>query len=135
MELPRNRRGVRVDVRGQRDLAFSEWHRKNLPRGCYVTDVDFLEYRFDANGEIILKAILEVKEWHVIQPKYIEENANFKAIKKLCEMLHLPFFVIWYDKNEEGKITNFKLWDVFKQKKEDAKIMSPDELKKFLGKI
>jgi hypothetical protein len=135
MELPRNSRGVRVDVRGQRDLAFSDWHRKNLPPKCYVTDIDFLEYRFDASGEIILKAILEVKEWHVTQPKYIEENANFKAIKKLCEILGLPFFVIWYDKDDRGEITKFRLWDVFHQRKDDAQIMSPEELKAYLKKL
>jgi len=133
-ELPRNRRGIRIDVRGKRDLAVSEWHRANLPRWCYVTDVDFLEYRFE-KGEIVLKAILEVKEWHVVQPKYIEENANFKAIRKLCESSSMPLFVIWYDKDKSGKIIKFKLWNVFKEKKDNAKIMTPEELKTFIERL
>jgi len=133
-ELPRNKHGIRIDVRGQRDLAVSEWHRENLPRWCYVTDVDFLEYRFES-GELVLKAILEVKEWHVVQPKYIEENANFKAVRKLCESLRLPLFVIWYDKDERGKPIKFKLWNVFKEEKDDAKIMTPEELKTFIEEL
>ena len=130
-ELPRNRRGIRIDVRGERDLAVNEWHRENLPRWCYVTDVDFLEYRFE-KGELVLKAVLEVKEWHVTQPKYIEENANFKAVCRLCELSGLPLFVIWYDKDERGRITKFKLWNVLRERKDDAKLMTPDELKAFI---
>jgi len=130
-ELPRNWRGIRIDVRGKRDLAFNDWHRDNLPRWCYVTDVDFLEYRFK-KGEIVLKAMLEIKEWHVVHPKYIEENANFKAVKKLCELSGLPLFVIWYKKDEKGNIVRFRLWNVFDEEKEDAREMASEEVRDFL---
>jgi len=133
--LPRNGRGVRIDVRGGKrtvDKIFSKWHR-TLERRCYVTDIDFLEYRISEN-EIILKAIFEVKEWHVTQPKYIEENANFKAIKKLCEILKLPFYVIWC-KFEGDVPIRFKIWDVFNESKSQAKEVTPDQLRQFIESL
>src|SRR3989344_2970749 len=118
-ELPRDEKGIRLDVRGNRDLVFNNWHRENVGRNCYVTDVDFLEYRFK-KGKLVLKAIFEVKEWHVTEPKYIEECANFKAIKELCKLANIPFYVIWYlkDQNEE-KIIRFRTWDIFKKPKSE----------------
>jgi|SRR3989344_9458973 len=128
-ELPRDNRGIRVDVRGSRDLIFNKWHRENLERHCYVTDVDFLEYRFE-NDEIVLKAIFEVKESHVTDRRYIEDNANFKATHKLSQLSNLPFFVIWYYV-KEGKITGFKVWNV-SESRETAIYMLPDAFKKFV---
>lgn len=128
-ELPRDNSGIRIDVRGERDLIFNDWHRSNIGRTCYVTDVDFLEYRF-INGELVLKAIFEAKEWHVIEPKYIEECANFKAIKKLAEKAEIPFYFIWY-KKVKNNIEKFKLWDITKSK-EEAKEMTPKEFKDFI---
>ena len=107
--LPRDKRGVRIDVRGGKRIAdriFSKWHR-NLDSKCYVTDIDFLEYRIIGN-EIFFKAIFEVKEWHVTQPKYLEKNANFKAIKKLCKDMGIPFYVIWCD-FEKDEPKRFKI--------------------------
>src|SRR3989344_9099325 len=102
-ELPRDEKGIRLDVRGNRDLVFNNWHRNNIGKTCYVTDVDFLEYRFE-NGKLFLKAIFEVKEGHVRAPKYIEECANFKAIKQLAESAKLPLYFIWYEKEGNNKI-------------------------------
>jgi len=102
-DLPRDERGVRIDVRGGErtvDTAFSRWHRK-LNRCCYVTDIDFFEYRISGDT-IIPKAIFEIKDWHVTQSKYIEDNANFKAIKKLCEISRVPFYVIWCKFEDEN---------------------------------
>jgi len=129
-KLPRDDKGIRLDVRGNRDLAFNNWHRANLSNYCYVTDVDFLEYRIKDN-KIILKAIFEVKEWHVTEPRYIEECANFKAIKELANIAKLPFYFVWYEKVDET-INKFKLWDVFKQQKHEAKELLPEEFKSFI---
>jgi len=132
-ELPRDSHGIRVDVRGNRDLVFNNWHRENLGRNCYVTDVDFLEYRIQGNN-ILLKAIFEVKEWHVTQPRYIEDCANFKAIKMLAELSNIPFYFIWYEKEGET-INRFKLWNVFNQRKEEAREMTPTEFKAFVESL
>jgi hypothetical protein len=130
--LPRDIKGIRLDVRGDRDLVFNNWHRGNLGRNCYVTDVDFLEYRF-IDGELILKCIFEVKEWHVINPKYVEDCANFKAIKKLAKNAGVPFYFVWYEKKGDG-IKLFKLWDTDKSK-DNAVEMNPDDFKKFVEEL
>lgn len=134
--LPRDKRGVRIDVRGGErrvDRVFSAWHRKNLPAWCYMTDIDFLEYRI-VNGTYVPKAIFELKEWHVTQAKYLEDNANYKVIKELCRRLGIPFYVVWVEMEEE-KPKRFKVWDVFNQPKEKAKEMDPDEFKKFIENL
>ena len=133
-KLPRDRKGVRIDVRGARELAFNNWHRKYLKRDCYVTDVDFLEYRFEY-GTLVLKAIIETKEWHVIQPKYVEESANFKALKRLAEKAEIPFYYIWYKTNDDNEIIKFKIWDIFNELKSESIELSPQELKIFIEKL
>lgn len=133
-ELPRDRKGVRLDVRGARDLAFNNWHRKFLKRDCYVTDVDFLEYRFE-HGRLVLKAIIEAKEWHVTQPKYVENSANFKALKRLAEKAEILFYYIWYKVDENNDILRFKIWDIFNEQKSEAIELSPQELKIFIEQL
>lgn len=130
-DLPRDDRNVRIDVRGKRDLTYSQWHRKTLSSKAYVTDVDFLEYRFEA-GNLVLKGIFETKEWHVTQPKYIENNPNFKAVKALSVISGLPFYCVWYHTDENMQIDKFKVWEVSKEEKSSAKIFTPMGMKKFL---
>ena len=115
-DLPRDNRGVRLDVEKTRDLSFSSWHR-TLPSFCFVTDVDFLEYRI-VNGTFMLKALFEVKKGYVTDPKYVENNANFKAIKTLAQKAGLPFYHIWYKKDNyedtTESIKKFLVWDTDK---------------------
>jgi len=95
--LARNSRGVRVDVReGRRasDALYSAWHR-TLHRKAYYTDIDGLEYDCGRGGEITLIAMYDVKEWHVVHRKYLEENASFRAMKKLADLADIPFYIIW----------------------------------------
>lgn len=103
--LPRDDRGVRINVEKKRDLSFSSWHRRTLPRYCLVTDVDFLEYRIN-NNKIRLAAILETKKYYVTDPKYVENNANFKAIKLLAEKAGIPFYYVLYYKTIMRMVTN-----------------------------
>lgn len=95
--LERGEEGKRVEKTGLRkaDETYSSWHR-TLSNWCYVTDIDWLEYR-DKNGELIPVAILETKQWHVTERKHFEDNANFKAIKKVADMIDVPFYVVWID--------------------------------------
>lgn len=131
--LPRDDKGVRLDVEKKRDLSFSAWHR-TLPYYCLVTDVDFLEYRI-SNGAIRLAAILETKKGYVTDSKYVENNASFKAIKLLAEKAKIPFYHIWYHKinyeDENEPIHNFTIWDTSKPKN-TAIEMSPKEAEEFI---
>lgn len=94
--LLRDDRGVRQEVRGGKrtsDKIYSAWHRTLHPK-AYYTDIDGLEYSIH-NNEIKLRAIYDIKEWHVIQRKYLEENASFRAMKKLSDLVNIPFYIIW----------------------------------------
>jgi hypothetical protein len=134
VDLPRDNRNVRIDVRGERDLTYSQWHRRTLASNAYVTDVDFVEYRFERE-KLVLKGIFETKEWHVTDPKYIENNANFKAVKTLSEVSGLPFYCVWYHLDGRKQIDRFKLWEVLKEEKISAKTFTPMDMKKFLESL
>ena len=98
-KLARNGRGVRVDVReGGRvsDALYSAWHR-TLHRKAYYTDIDALEYDCWPGDEITLRAMYDIKEWHVEHRKYLEENVSFKAMKKLANLANIPFYIIWVE--------------------------------------
>src|SRR3989304_1560867 len=136
MNLPRTERGVRRDVRsGERksDKAFSEWHREGPNRRCYYTDIDALEYRFE-NGILKLKAIFDVKEWHVDGREYLEDNAGYKATKQLSESAGKPFYIIWIKLDENDNITRFKIWNTSETRK-NAREMTQDQMKSFIDNL
>lgn len=93
--LTRDPYGKRTDKTGERDLLFSQWHRRYLSNRCYTTDIDFFEYRI-INGEIVPKAFLEVKQSHVRQRKYIVTTNN-KAILKMAQQLGIKFLIVLYE--------------------------------------
>lgn len=102
-ELSRDSRGVRVDVReGRRtsDALYSAWHR-TLHRKAYYTDIDGLEYDCGHGDKITLRAMYDVKEWHVTHEKYFEKNASFRAMKKLAGLAGIPFYIIWFTIEED----------------------------------
>ena len=43
--------------------------------------------------------------------------------------------VVWYDKSIKNEISRFKIWDVFGQEKEKAKVLTPDEFKTFVEEL
>ncbi|MBP1911485.1 hypothetical protein [Thermococcus stetteri] len=109
--LTRDATGKRTDKTNKRDLTFSKWHRKFLSRKCYATDIDFLEYRIE-NGEIIPKALIEAKQSHVRQKKYLC-SANTKAVFNIAKKLGVRFFIILYDiPDEESLEGTFWVWEV-----------------------
>jgi len=52
--LTRDSSGKRTDKTGERDLEFSQWHRKHLSNRCYATDIDFYEYRISSECVLCL---------------------------------------------------------------------------------
>lgn len=108
--LTRDSSGKRTDKTKERDLVFSQWHRKYLSNKCYATDVDFYEYRI-VNGEFVPKAFLEVKKAHVRSRRYIL-SANVRAAYELSIRVGIKFFIVLYETNDRDEITNFYVWDV-----------------------
>ena len=109
--LTRDQFGKRTDKTGKRDLTFNYWHRKFLSNKCYVTDIDFYEYRIEKNGEFIPKAFLEVKQSHVRQKKYLC-GANSKAIFLLAQKVGIRFLIILYElKDSKTLECEFWVWE------------------------
>ncbi len=48
-------------ARGERD--FGTWHKETLARDAYCMDVDKVEYRIDANGNVRVVGIYELIRW------------------------------------------------------------------------
>ena len=125
---------IKLDSLEDRNLLYSEWHKKFLDRKCYATDIDFLEYRYEVvNGKrvIVPKALIVLQNWSITQPKFLEENSNFLGIKKFAENSKIPFYVVWYLDDGSGNIQKFKVWDTNKSR-ETATEMKQEEYKKFV---
>ena len=125
---------IKLDSLEERNLMYSEWHKKFLDKKCYATDIDFLEYRYEiVNGKrvIVSKALIVLQNWNITQPKFLEENSNFLGIKKFAENSKIPFYIIWYLDDGSGNIQKFKVWDTSKSR-ETAIEMKPEEYKKFV---
>lgn len=106
--LKREASGVRAEVRENRDLRINNWHREALSKGCYMTDVDGLEYRMHANSVFPEPMVLiEYKEWHVTQPQYVL-STSMLAQYALALRANVPFWFVWY----RSDLKRFRLWDV-----------------------
>ena len=86
--------GVRARRNSTIDLRYSDWHR-TLPRHCYCTDLDFIEFR---NGRIV--AFIEAK-LHKDRMTDFQE----KVFRELEERSGIPCYLVRY--NEE--LTNFQV--------------------------
>ena len=64
-----------------RTVVYRDWHRKNLPDECKVMDVDQLEYRFDRDGHIQFRAIIELT---IFDPaaQWVVDPRSFKSKSK-----------------------------------------------------
>ncbi len=108
--LTRDTQGKRTEKTHVRDLTFNDWHRKFLSNRCYATDIDFYEYRIE-NGKIVPKAILEVKQAHVRQKKYLC-SANTRALLTLAHRANIRFMIILYLRREEESLEcKFWVWE------------------------
>ena len=86
--------GVRARRNSTVDLRYSDWHR-TLPRHCYCTDLDFIEFR---DGRIV--AFIEAK-LHKDRMTDFQE----KVFRELEERSGIPCYLVRY--NEE--LTNFQV--------------------------
>jgi len=75
---------------------------------------------------------------YVTSSKYVEDSANFKAIKLLAQKAGIPFYHIWYYKenyeDESEEIKQFTLWDTSKPRSTQT-TMTPDQMKNFIESL
>ncbi len=135
--LTRDDWGKRTDKTGTRNLAFNYWHRKFLSNKCYTTDIDFYEYRI-VSGKFQPKALVEVKQFHVKQKKYLA-SANIKALYELAKRANIRFFIVLYEPLDEVRDEKdpppFRFWLWEPKSKEDIESYNEEQFERFFQKM
>ena len=82
---------------GIRDLGYSLWHRKSLPRSATTTDIDHVEYCPDCFEPL---AIFEIA--YGLNNLDKEHAYSIPAIKRLAARARLNFYIVLYEGEHEG---------------------------------
>ena len=112
--------GVKRRVVNHIDLLFSDWHRLKMGRGSYATNIDFLEYTYDENNNVIFRAVVEVKQYkHVLNSNNQIVTSSVEAAFHLAKKLQVPFVFVVYNSdnihvgnkgNQNNKDNNNVFW-------------------------
>lgn len=81
---------VKRELTGTRDLSYSKWHR-TLKKGCYATDLDWIEVRSDVNGDLEIVAFIEAKSI----TSYMT-NFQSKVYGILSARTGIPYYEVQY---------------------------------------
>lgn len=89
------------EITGKRPGEYSAWHRKALPRWCYMTDGDWFEQR-SREGKLKSVAYIET-----IQLSQVEEAHKHHAVwaskakggltAEIEERMGVPAYVVWHN--------------------------------------
>lgn len=89
---------VHEDKGFDRDIKYSKWRRYNLPRNCYCTDIDFLEWRNGKPKALIetRRAIGNLKTLEDVIKHFIKLNNGFQfeVYAHLSFKLDIPAYVV-----------------------------------------
>jgi hypothetical protein len=105
-----NEHGVKARISKMPEPPYNKW-RRTVGDGCYVTDIDFFEYRFRVrNGPLCPVAVIEHTYWKDYNeaiplkptPDYCKDimrrakrDGQFKAARFVAERLGtIPYYVI-----------------------------------------
>jgi len=116
---------TRWERTGKRDLTYSRWHRNIEPmdrNSLPYIDIDAVEYCPICKQPL---ALLELAE---------DVGQEYKAttvLRKLAELSGLPAFLVFYRKDQSGRIVHFRLRQVSPIYK-DWKSLTPNEYVAFL---
>lgn len=94
---------VRQEESGERDLAYSGWHR-TLPNFCYMIDADSIEWR---PGRGVVAIIETCRGTATVHKKVFQ----MKVLKEVATKLQVPFYIVSYYENL-GKLTYFDVYDL-----------------------
>jgi len=91
-----------------------------MGRGSYATNIDFLEYTYDENNNVIFRAVVEVKQYkHVLNPNNSIVTSSVEAAFHLAKKLQVPFVFVVYNSdniyagnkgNQNNKDNNNVFW-------------------------
>lgn len=82
------RTGVRPERTGVRRIEFNNWHREQAPLGCFMLDLDCVEYR--RGREAV--ALIEVKFGNGFA-----SSSQRKCLVDLADRAGLPLYLVRYE--------------------------------------
>jgi hypothetical protein len=94
---------VKPELTGQRDLAYSKWHR-TLPNYCYMIDLDSVEWR---NGRGVV-ALIETCRGTAVAYK---KKFQLRVLKEIALKLQVPCYLVIYHYTD-GEIKTFDVYDL-----------------------
>jgi hypothetical protein len=92
----------------QGELDFGTWHKDTLSRGAYCMDVDKVEYRIDANGDLWIVGIYELIRWgwqhdlDDIPERLAPYEGKLALLRRISASIaagqgsSFPTFVVWH---------------------------------------
>ena len=98
---------------------YSKWHWKNLPKWCYMIDLDSVEIR--AQKGVV--ALVETRRTGTP----LNELQN-RVILSMASKLNVPAYLVFHDRD----LTEFKVTDL---KTGNEMLMTEDQYKEFLQKF
>lgn len=88
------------EITGGRPGNYSSWHRRVLPKDCYMTDGDWFEQRLK-DGKLTAVAYIETIQVPSVDRAVKGEFPVWSSKKSLCseieEKMAIPSYVVWHN--------------------------------------
>ena len=122
---------IKPERTGERASEYSLWHR-TLGSGCYVVDVDWVEYRNDRGIVAFICTTGRFNdEQHILfsKPMVFERTKlERKIVKQLSEVMKVPGFFVMH-------LTDLSLFYVYDLDFVNVKVMTLEEYGDFIKKL
>jgi len=80
----------RREVTGKRPLEYSKFHREHLPRWCYMTDIDAVEWR-EGRGIVALIETADIRS-------KCDRDWQLRVLKELSRRSGIPAYFVRHDR-------------------------------------
>lgn len=118
------------EITGKRPLNYSRWHRRVLPRDCYMTDGDWFEQRVK-NGELVSVAYIETIQIDTVEEadkRYPLWKSKKSLTPEIGKRMGIPAYVVWHN----PECTDFL---VLRSTETKPKRMNESEYKEFIKNL
>jgi len=96
------------EITGVRDLKYNNWHR-TLGNNCYAWNLDWVEVRPAANGELKIVAFIETAETTKFDSACLTwKSGHVNILNQLTKMTGIPSYVVYHD----NTLSKFKRFDL-----------------------
>jgi len=123
---------ARNEITGKRSLAFSKWHRENLPDDASYLDLDCVEFCHHCTLPL---AVIELVSTG--KRKMLKETATSKPsryTRYVAEKLGVPAYVVSYLRNDRDELDFVAVLQVNPRRRFIGE-MTSDELAAFINKL